>query len=362
MQSFMITLLICSVAMSVLALLYMAATPFLARHYSDKGRYYAWLIIVLGLLIPFRPQWGNALFRMEVASYIPGIEGEINSAIPNISWWQAAAAVWLIGVIVFIILQSIRHYRFAKMVRRWSKNITDERILYLLELVKFEMGITRRISIVLCPLAGSPMMIGLIKPRILLPTADLTQDELSFILKHELVHYKRKDLLYKYLAVAAMALHWFNPFVYLMMKAINFLCETSCDAEVLRSTDENTRLYYGETIIGVASYQAKMRTVLSTSFCAGKKGMTKRLYSIMETRKKKVGAIIACVILSLTMSTGLVFAPTLSELPMPYDNVPISSVESVNVNWHPPIKCNFDFPELYDTLYHLSTAENENAD
>lgn len=53
MQNFMIALLTCSVSMSALALFYMAVTPLLARRYSAKGRYYAWLIIVIGLIIPF---------------------------------------------------------------------------------------------------------------------------------------------------------------------------------------------------------------------------------------------------------------------------------------------------------------------
>jgi beta-lactamase regulating signal transducer with metallopeptidase domain len=55
-ENFIITLLICSVAMSGIGLLYMACTPFLAKRFCEKGRYYAWLIIIIGLIIPFRPQ------------------------------------------------------------------------------------------------------------------------------------------------------------------------------------------------------------------------------------------------------------------------------------------------------------------
>ena len=58
------------------------------------------------------------------------------------------------------------------------------------------------------------MMTGFVKPRILLPDADFTTDELRLILKHELVHYKRRDLWYKGLVLAANAIHWFNPAVY----------------------------------------------------------------------------------------------------------------------------------------------------
>lgn len=57
MQNFIITLLICSITMSALALLYMAATPLLAKRYSVSGRYYAWLIFVIGLIIPSGLDW-----------------------------------------------------------------------------------------------------------------------------------------------------------------------------------------------------------------------------------------------------------------------------------------------------------------
>ena len=66
MQNFIITLLICSITMSALALLYMAATPLLAKRYSVSGRYYAWLIFVIGLIIPFRPRLGNPIVRVDL--------------------------------------------------------------------------------------------------------------------------------------------------------------------------------------------------------------------------------------------------------------------------------------------------------
>ena len=66
MQGFLITLAACSVTMSALALFYMAVTPLLAKRYSITGRYYAWLVIVLGLIIPFRPRSGNAVVKVHV--------------------------------------------------------------------------------------------------------------------------------------------------------------------------------------------------------------------------------------------------------------------------------------------------------
>jgi hypothetical protein len=66
MQNFIMTLFVCSVVMSVIALFYMAIDPLLAKRYSEKGRYYVWLIILAGLIIPFRPQLYHAPIQVDV--------------------------------------------------------------------------------------------------------------------------------------------------------------------------------------------------------------------------------------------------------------------------------------------------------
>jgi len=323
MQSFVITLLICSVIMSALALLYMLVTPLLAKRYSEKGRYYAWLVIVIGLIIPFRPQFDNAFVKVDVLSEtttpviqigngipltIPIGNATLSPATSSISWWQIVAVVWVAGVIIFLAYHSIKHYRFTKMARRWSESTKDKQTLTLLQSLKTEMGISKQISLELCSSVGSPMMIAFANPRILLPKTEFAQDELRFILKHELVHYKRKDLWYKCLVLIATAVHWFNPIVYLMAKAIDVQCEFSCDAEIVRSADVDTRQHYSETIIGIVKYQSKLKTALSTNFYGGKKGMKKRIFSIMDTGKKRAGIAVICGVLLITLGTGFAFA------------------------------------------------------
>jgi hypothetical protein len=151
-------------------------------------------------------------------------------------------------------------------------------------------------------------MFGFANPRILLPTTEISLDELCFVLKHELVHYKRNDLLYKYLVLIATAVHWFNPVVYLAGKAIASLCEVSCDAEVVRDTDADTRQFYSEAMIAVVKYKSKLKTALSTNFHGGKKGMKNRISSIMDMSNKKVGFIVVCLAFVITIGTGFAFA------------------------------------------------------
>jgi len=315
MQSFMITLLTCSVIMSALALTYMAVTPLLAKRYSVKGRYYAWLVIVVGLIIPFRPHFDNAFVKVDVPSgtaapiiqvgngtpvTIPAENATLPSTSLSFSWWQIAAVAWLAGVIIYLSYHVLKHYRFTKMARRWSEKIVEEKTLTLLQNLKTEIDISKQINLYLCSSVGTPMMIGFANPRILLPKADIAQDELCFILKHELFHYKRKDLWYKCLVLIETAIHWFNPVVYLMAKAINVQCELSCDAEIVRRADADTRQHYSETIIGIVRYQSKLKTALSTNFYGGKKGMKKEyIPSWICAKRKQVSLSFVAYYLSL---------------------------------------------------------------
>lgn len=320
MRGFLLILLICSVTMSGLALLYMAATPFLAKRYSVTGRYYGWLIIVIGLIIPFRPQFKNPIVKVAVPDTAnavvlrPGtgipvtVPDALTPSLTNISWWRVAAAVWLAGMAVFLCYHIVKHFRFLKLTAHWSENAADEQTLALLQTLKNQMGVSKNIDLKICDSIGSPMMTGFTSPRILLPRASFPQDELRFILKHELVHYKRKDLWYKCLVLTAAAIHWFNPIVHLMAKAIDLQCELSCDAEVIRNTGAGVRQRYSETILGVVRRRSKQKTALSTNFYGGKKGMKKRIFSIMDMGRKKAGAAVLCCTLVLTLGTGFAFA------------------------------------------------------
>ena len=178
-------------------------------------------------------------------------------------------------------------------VNRWSEKIKDEKILAIMKNIINELAISGQIGLYLCPYIGSPMMIGLFEPGILLPTQNYSEDEIHFILKHELIHYKRKDLWYKCLMLLATAIHWFNPVIYLMSKAINIQCELSCDAEVISGTDANTRQRYCETLIGILKNQSSLKTALSTNFYGGKR--YEKGFINLNTNKRKSGlSILHC--------------------------------------------------------------------
>ncbi len=332
MREFLLALAACSVAMSAIVLIYFAVSPLLSKRCSAKSRYYAWLILVIGLLIPFRPNVDSPVVKVNVPAeariyadtvYVRAPDGtetnvpSINQPLINdmrVTWWQAAFAVWAAGAIVFLAVQALRHLRFMRTIRRWSEPIASDALL--LE-ANEEVGLKRPVGLFVCPCISTPMATGLFRPKILLPGLDFDADELHYILVHELVHLKRRDLLYKALTLLTTAVHWFNPIVHQAGRAIDLLCEMSCDGEVVRATGADERLSYSETIIGVVKRQARVKSALSTSFYGGKKGMKLRISSIMDMGRKKAGLALVLAAFILSVGTGFAFAATVAVEPPP---------------------------------------------
>ncbi len=188
---------------------------------------------------------------------------------------QVAAVIWILGVF-FTALRKLWLYRcFVRNVcagsvetgrqRQLSNGelrtacvpVTDERILWQYAEIQRKLRIGRRVPLYESVGTDIPMLIGFWQPRIYLPQALLAEmtgreNDICLILHHELVHYKRKDIWYKWLFQAALCVHWFNPLVYLFSHKFNVDCELACDETVLKLLSEEGRRAYGNVLLDVA--------------------------------------------------------------------------------------------------------------
>ncbi|MBC1226901.1 hypothetical protein HB809_06775 [Listeria booriae] len=320
MEQMIYALIETSLTMSLIIALVLVFHHFFGDKYAAKWRYYIWFAVLIGLLLPFRPDFEHPLaIKAPVASesVIPaptadvsdGMSKEIVATTPNqeiatSDFWSVPLiifSIWLAGFIIFLAYNVWKHYRFLHMIRRWSDPVTDKAILTLFEKEKETMGVaSKRIAIHMCAFEISPMLIGFRKPIVLLPNKPIDEEELALILRHELVHYKRKDLWVNTLLLLVTAIHWFNPAVYVMGKAVQNDCEESCDEALLQGADIEKRRRYGEAIIGLIRNKDVRRTALSTNFYGGKRTLKNRLKSIMDTSKKKAGVAALCGVATIT--------------------------------------------------------------
>jgi uncharacterized membrane protein YkoI len=196
------------------------------------------------------------------------------------------------------------------MVRRWGADVTDERILSIFRSALEQIGVADvRVGLKVCSFISSSMLTGFLRPVILLPEKYFDGDELRLIFRHELIHFRRHDLIVKFLCLVCASIHWFNPFVHLLCANIQLESEASCDEEVLQNADINRRLFYGELIIGMIGEKNSAQTDLSTIFNTGQENMKKRLGFIMDERGKTKNTAAMAVIFAavLTLLSGSVF-------------------------------------------------------
>lgn len=98
----------------------------------------------------------------------------------------------------------------------------------------------------------TPFVLGLLRPRIYLPSA-LPKQERDYILLHERTHIRRCDHILRALAWLAVAVHWFNPLVWLAFRLAGKDMEMSCDEAVLRNMDRDVRADYSASLLRLSA-------------------------------------------------------------------------------------------------------------
>ena len=97
------------------------------------------------------------------------------------------------------------------------------------------------------------MLIGIVRPYIIIPDINFNEKQLKNILLHEIVHLKRFDIAVKWLTMIASSIHWFNPLMYFIKKEINTSCELACDEAVIKNLSPSEKQAYGDTLISVVA-------------------------------------------------------------------------------------------------------------
>lgn len=330
MQSLIVGLLFKSVSMTIVGLIFIVLTPLLLKRYRTKWLFYGWLIILIGFVLPFSFDSTTKVIHLSESAEITPKEhipiqvtkdNFISVSIETISMlsiWETLMIIWILGIFIFLSYHLVRHYFFMMMVKRWSKKVDDPCTIHMLEKIKNELNLNVKIKVKQCSFIHTPILVGFINHSILLPIKNYGEEELSIILKHELVHLKRKDLWYKAFVMVVYSIHWFNPILYLFAKEIDNLCERSCDDEVLKNADIELRKSYSQTILYAEKFR-RSESVFSTNFIGSSQSIKKRIQSIMEMNKKKSGIIVIALLLLLTMcgfSASSVF--TISNKPISY--------------------------------------------
>lgn len=134
---------------------------------------------------------------------------------------------------------------------------------------------------------NTPAVYGVFKPRIIVPAEDIE----GYVLLHEKAHIKRKDNLWRIIALTAACIHWFNPLVWLFLKLYINDSELACDEAVLSKLPRAEHKGYAMTLLRYS----EERTVYASTFTGA--GVKTRIEHILSYKKLSVLAMMFFIVL-----------------------------------------------------------------
>lgn len=208
---------------------------------------------------------------------------------------------YLAGAAAFLLYQGLSYALFRRTVRRWKRDVARADYAAMLSDTARDLGVSAP-EMIVCEAISTPAVTGLLRPRLLLPHEHYDVQELRYILRHELCHLKRRDMLFKLVLLAANAMHWFNPVVYLMLRQADEDIELACDSAATDGLELPERAAYSRTLL--AAVQSSVRALPATTCFGGTVERLKRRITNVLGAQKKRGLGIVALVLALTLTAG----------------------------------------------------------
>ena len=270
-----------------------------------------WGMVALRLMLPFSIESALSLIPSaetvspEVVQFDPaptitsGVEFIDNAVNPSLSesfaaaplasvnplyvWTYLAGWVWLIGLAAMLAYALVSYLRLRRRV---------------------SASIPLRENIYVCDEVPSPFILGIVRPRIYLPSA-LDEAQRGSVLSHERAHLARRDHWWKPLGFALLAVYWFNPLLWL---AYTLLCrdiELACDERVLRGMDAGQIKDYSSALLACS---VPRRMIAACPLAFGEVGVGARVKNALRYKKPAFWvvavSVVVCTVVAVCFLTN----------------------------------------------------------
>ena len=270
-----------------------------------------WGIVALRLMLPFSIESALSLIPSaetlspEVVRFDPaptitsGVNIIDNAVNPSLSesfaaaplasvnplyvWTYLAGWVWLIGLGAMLLYALVSYLQLRRRV---------------------SVSLCVRENIYLCDAISSPFILGVVKPRIYLPSG-LDEVERQNVLSHERAHLTRRDHWWKPLGFALLAVYWFNPLLWLAYALLCRDIELACDERVIRTMDESAVKTYSTVLLACSMPR---KAVITCPLAFGEVGVKERVKNALHYKKPAFWVVAAsvavCVVVAVCFLTN----------------------------------------------------------
>lgn len=198
--------------------------------------------------------------------------------------------IWLLGILILTTLTVLVNRRFCNKIEH--NLITDPRLITVFNQLKVELKIKAEIPLLKTRYVNSPSLLGFIHPRLLLPIGieqTFSLEQISHILLHELLHFKRKDIMINWLTQVLVIIHWFNPLIWYAFYQMREDQEIACDALAMDRLNTKQSNDYAYTLIKLVETYSNTPRLIGLACLSGSKSQIKRrITMIKEFRKSSV--------------------------------------------------------------------------
>ncbi len=335
MAEFMIKFFLCNIFISIIIGIFLLAKHLLRNYLTSRAQYNLWFFLLGLLIVPFIPvqevhfpqifTWFENLKNGSASTVETVMKQTALQNQPDTANWMNDFSIfvsrkapstigfilcilWCIGIFLMLIklIQSIYHFHAIKKSALPLQNPTVNR---LYQNCLTEMQLKKPIPIYSTAFLRSPIIAGLLKPCIYLPIhliSDYNENDMKFMLLHELGHYKYKDALENYFMNVVGVLYWFHPLVWYALKEMKNDREVACDTTVLKQIGKEAYIDYGNTLINFAEKMSHTSFPFAAGISGSMKEMQKRVKNIANycpaSFQKKLQSTFTFIIIAVFLS------------------------------------------------------------
>ena len=330
-------LLVMSLAGGTAGALILILKPFTKRFLGYTWQFYIWLVPLLAFVVPIRFNIPVKLAAESVIGRIsPGLSKAADAVdVSSYGGRLGIMTVWSFVLGIVLIVRVVSYILFVTKLRRYSWR---------------DYRINSPFRVFRSPNVKTPVMTGFFRTILFIPEA-LGGKALEYTLRHETIHFARKDVRYKWIAVIIQSIHWFNPLSYIILKHIDEDCEVSCDYAVSGHMNRDEKREYMSIILGMASE----KRLLTANMVDSKSVIIKRFAAISAGRKKHrsfLSVFMATIICVFAVAVSG-FAAGVRRVPVVADKnkicvKPVSAKPECEPMYEEEPAC-YTEPELYET-------------
>ena len=256
------------------------------------------------------PAINNAVNPVLGETFAPNPAGSVN---PLYVWTFIVSVIWFIGIAAMLLYAVISYVRVRRSVA--------ERIPY-------------EGNIFLCDHVKSPFILGLVRPKIYLPSS-MDEAAMGPVIAHEKAHLARRDHWWKPLGFLILTVHWFNPLCWVTYVLLCRDIELACDEKVIRQMDLDGKKQYSTALLECNTGR-RLVTICPLAF--GEVGVKERVKNVLNYKKPAFWliavAVVACGVVTACFATN----PVTEEPSTPNAERPTLIVDgNVYVNPYMPV-------------------------